>query len=292
MMLSPQFPLVSTFRTALLNLLHEFECGHSRVCLPARVDRFPPQSRQMHYHTLPELVLQISGETLLECPCEDLHVRAGELCLTQSCLPHYERPQETASPFLNLVLLFTDQHIGVHAAGDSGGKICTLQRIDLYTRHIDGMLTYIAQMTQHWQMASPWHRQIICGLGMALVSELLEALDQSALSAPAVPHKVMLCTSLVMRQLSDPHLSVKTLADHLDWTPDYLSFAFHAATGTRLHTFIATQRHLLAKRLLTGSDLSIAEICRACGYEDPSYFTRIFKRFQDCTPGTYRRQHE
>jgi AraC-like DNA-binding protein len=127
---------------------------------------------------------------------------------------------------------------------------------------------------------------------MTLVSELLEVLEQSAHATPAVPHKIMLCTSLIMRQLSDPNLSVKMLAEQLDWTPDYLSFAFPAAIGSRLHTYIATQRHKLAKRLLTGSDLTIAEIGRACGYEDPSYFIRVFKRQQNCTPGIYRHQHE
>ncbi|HEY3417655.1 MAG TPA: AraC family transcriptional regulator [Armatimonadota bacterium] len=286
-----KYQLIPTCRTALQQLLREFERGQMPVCLPTRIDRLPVHARPMHFHLLPELVLQISGDSELECPGERLYVRTGELCITPSCLPHLEHPVEIAAPFLNLVMLYTDQHISLHSAECSGGKIVIQQHCTLCTRQMAGMVTYIEQMTRHWQMASLWHRQIIRGLGMALVSELLETVEQHTLSTPAEPHKVTFCTNLVMQRLSDKTLSVKMLAEHVDWSPDYLSFAFHAATGSRLHTFIATQRHELAKRLLTGSDLAIADICQACGYEDPSYFTRVFRRQQGCTPGTYRRQH-
>lgn len=52
---------------------------------------------------------------------------------------------------------------------------------------------------------------------------------------------------------------------------------------------IIQERILLeAKRLLFHSQLSIKEIAFALGYEDPSYFNRIFKQKVDLTPAGFR----
>jgi transcriptional regulator GlxA family with amidase domain len=44
-----------------------------------------------------------------------------------------------------------------------------------------------------------------------------------------------------------------------------------------------------ARRLLESSDAAADEIGVAVGYEDPSFFRRLFKRRAGVTPGRYRR---
>ena len=44
-----------------------------------------------------------------------------------------------------------------------------------------------------------------------------------------------------------------------------------------------------AKRLLEASDRAVDEICFEIGYEDPSFFRRLFKRRTGVAPGRYRR---
>ena len=46
-----------------------------------------------------------------------------------------------------------------------------------------------------------------------------------------------------------------------------------------------------AKEMLTGTDLSIAEIARKLTY-DPSNFSKFFKKFTGYTSGEFRRQHK
>ena len=43
-----------------------------------------------------------------------------------------------------------------------------------------------------------------------------------------------------------------------------------------------------AKELLIASNMSILDICEATGYEEQSYFTRIFKRYQGMSPNAFR----
>lgn len=54
-------------------------------------------------------------------------------------------------------------------------------------------------------------------------------------------------------------------------------------------------QYLLKYRLMQGASLlrsapaaGIAEISAACGFDDPSYFSKQFRRFYQCTPREYR----
>ena len=46
---------------------------------------------------------------------------------------------------------------------------------------------------------------------------------------------------------------------------------------------------LEAKRQLAYTDLTIAEICYKLNFEDPSYFSRFFRRETGMTPNVFRK---
>src|SRR5690606_28731038 len=64
---------------------------------------------------------------------------------------------------------------------------------------------------------------------------------------------------------------------------------FKTATGTTLIEHLQNLRVEEAKRLLETTDLPTDEICARVGYEDGSFFRRLFKRSTGLTPGQYRR---
>ena len=45
-----------------------------------------------------------------------------------------------------------------------------------------------------------------------------------------------------------------------------------------------------SQKLLLFSELSVNEICDAVGFEDQSYFVKVFRRYTGMTPGKYRKQ--
>ncbi len=47
-----------------------------------------------------------------------------------------------------------------------------------------------------------------------------------------------------------------------------------------------------AKRLLAFTDLTSSEICYQTGFEDPSYFTRLFRKKAGMTPGAFREKYQ
>lgn len=63
---------------------------------------------------------------------------------------------------------------------------------------------------------------------------------------------------------------------------------FRAATGMSPRAFWQQQRIVLAKELLLKTNLSVGDIAWRVGYEDASYFTRLFQREMLLTPSDYR----
>ena len=67
---------------------------------------------------------------------------------------------------------------------------------------------------------------------------------------------------------------------------------FKAATGATLIDYLQNVRIEKAKRLLESGNRPVDEISVAAGYEDASFFRRLFKRRTGLTPGQYRRMFQ
>ncbi len=84
-------------------------------------------------------------------------------------------------------------------------------------------------------------------------------------------------------------LSLAELAHHAGLSPSRYSALFKAQTGTAPVEHHIGLRIQAACRLLSTTVLSVKEICTLLGYEDPLYFSRLFKKIMGSSPSTYRR---
>jgi AraC-like DNA-binding protein len=71
-------------------------------------------------------------------------------------------------------------------------------------------------------------------------------------------------------------------------SPAYFSTIFKEEMAVSFSEYVNRLRVGLAKSLLSGSDLALTDIAGRCGFEDQSYFSRIFKRIAGISPGRYR----
>jgi transcriptional regulator GlxA family with amidase domain len=65
---------------------------------------------------------------------------------------------------------------------------------------------------------------------------------------------------------------------------------FHAATGYQPVDYVHTIRIEEAKQLLETNTVGVEEVGHIVGYEDPTFFRRLFKRKAGLTPAAYRRK--
>ena len=81
---------------------------------------------------------------------------------------------------------------------------------------------------------------------------------------------------------------VPNLAAAAGVSVSHLSRLFHRAMGETLEGYIIRKRIELARRLLLDPAGSIAEVANACGFTDPNYFSRAFRKQTGCSPREYR----
>lgn len=70
----------------------------------------------------------------------------------------------------------------------------------------------------------------------------------------------------------------------------YLSKMFKEQYGITVGSFLLQARITKAKHLLRFTDFSIEQIAAECGMKDANYFTRMFKKIEEMTPGEYRKR--
>lgn len=88
----------------------------------------------------------------------------------------------------------------------------------------------------------------------------------------------------------DKKLDIQALAKLCFTHPSHLSRKFKQETGQTITDFHQMIRIDHAKHMLKHENLPVSEIAWLVGYEDASYFTRVFKKNTGYTPTEYRNQ--
>lgn len=85
--------------------------------------------------------------------------------------------------------------------------------------------------------------------------------------------------------------TVAAIAAQLKMSPGYLSDVLRQETGRpaidHIHSYLISE----AKNLLIGTDLTISQIAYQLGFENPPYFSRLFRKETDLSPVSYRKQN-
>ncbi|MSD91176.1 AraC family transcriptional regulator [Bifidobacterium asteroides] len=83
-------------------------------------------------------------------------------------------------------------------------------------------------------------------------------------------------------------ISVASVAENFNYSPSYLSTIYKRRFGIGITGQIRRVRIERAQELLLSTSMGVSQIAEACGYDDPKYFMRVFKRFSGLTPTRYR----
>jgi transcriptional regulator GlxA family with amidase domain len=87
----------------------------------------------------------------------------------------------------------------------------------------------------------------------------------------------------------DECISLSDLAKAAGLSRMHFAAQFRAATGCRPHDYVLQRRIDRAKEILSSTDLPLAEVALATGFQEQSYFSTVFKRLTDETPARWKR---
>ena len=83
---------------------------------------------------------------------------------------------------------------------------------------------------------------------------------------------------------------VTQMVSHSGLRPRTFARRFRSATGLLPMAYVHAIRIEEAKKLLESEDANVEDIGHIVGYEDPTYFRRLFKRKTGMTPASYRKK--
>ena len=117
--------------------------------------------------------------------------------------------------------------------------------------------------------------------------------DESELAAadPKASLFESLCT-YIDNNFTSTDLSLKRIADIFSYTEKYLSHLFKKNTGINFNAYLTDLRMKHAVRCIEGGMRGIPLIAEACGYYDPVYFTKVFRRVYGESPRAYIKKKE
>lgn len=88
----------------------------------------------------------------------------------------------------------------------------------------------------------------------------------------------------------DKSLKSEDISNKFNYSPSYLYTIFKKRTGYSLVHFMNLKKIQRACEYLKYTDLSIKEIGYSLGFQDPLYFSRLFKKYMDHSPRAYRKK--
>ena len=173
---------------------------------------------------------------------------------------------------------------------------------------------------RYWTMDGPQAYDLCCGFGLSeglypaqsvphdLFEDLAEAiLDVSArgeryasalafrlLTVAAFPPQASMppvvaqCIAYIDQHWQDSGLTIQHIADEIDLHRSQLTRQFTEVQGISPIQYLTGRRIQAAQGLLKRSDLSIQAVAQESGFEDPSYFSRVFRQRCGMTPLQFR----
>ncbi|MCU6707353.1 AraC family transcriptional regulator [Paenibacillus sp. J5C_2022] len=89
----------------------------------------------------------------------------------------------------------------------------------------------------------------------------------------------------------DRTITLDEVAQHVHLNASYLSHLFKELTGMKYIEYLTEYRMDKAKSLLADTNWKVYEVGEMVGYENPRYFTLIFKKYTGQSPLEYRNAH-
>jgi AraC-like DNA-binding protein/mannose-6-phosphate isomerase-like protein (cupin superfamily) len=244
---------------------------------------------KMQYHFRPEFFIQLGGSTEFNFPDQRLTLNAGEFCIVPKGMPHFEVVRTGAEPFENVVVSFYRNTIDVHLAHEGPAGRPVADDVHFFTSgmHQD-LISHLDRICELSHADQKVYSEAIRGLLLAELALLKTLVESPGSHLPTATDTISLCEWLIQHNLEQVELGLDFLAAELSCSPTYLSKLFHRTTGERMIERIQRLRMQSAIESLRNTRLSVKAIATGCGFADPNYFCRTFRKTYGCSPQQYR----
>ncbi|MGX7163920.1 response regulator transcription factor [Enterococcus massiliensis] len=94
--------------------------------------------------------------------------------------------------------------------------------------------------------------------------------------------------TFIKQNYTNPDISLNMVAEEVSLSPAHFSTIFSQSLGKTFIDYLTDQRIQHAKKILAETNHRLSEIALEIGYNDPNYFSFLFKKKQGVSPTEYR----
>lgn len=252
---------------------------------------------ETHYHChedFLELSFIISGSVDYVIEGNNYTLKKGQVLISNPGVYHQE--------FLTADTNCQELHIGL--TNSNLFNCCNKNYMDIGDSHILNMIKYkddilkicneILDEQRNYKKTSPFMlKSLIMKLLILLhreINEELPNLNSNEVSFKSREKKSLVeaITKYFNNNYKDD-ISLYTLSKNMYLSPVYISKIFKEVMGDSPINYLIRIRLAKAKELLENSKLTIKEISEEVGYNDPYYFSKLYKKYYDVSPSKDRK---
>nr|WP_294493978.1 AraC family transcriptional regulator [uncultured Mediterraneibacter sp.] len=252
----------------------------------------------LHWHAELELIVIKKGRGIVSADLEKRSVASGDIVLIRPGQLHsIEQEAEYSMEYENIIfkpeLLIS-----------SGSDLCAERFILPFMNGSLPSETYLTPVLPCYDGLSSCIRQIdlLCGTRAEAYQLAVKGLlfqffyllisnRQKKETASAPQTKSLEKMKTVLKYVEDhytEHITIDDMAALTYYSKSHFMKFFKQHMGTGFIEYLNDYRLTMAERLLRASDSSVLEIAEKSGFDNLSYFNRVFKRKYGISPGKWR----
>ena len=252
-----------------------------------------------HWHTEMEIIAIKKGEGIVSVNLVPYQVKAGDFIIVlPGCLHSISALGYALMEYENI--LFKPEMLKSRNTDSCNldclnpllnGYVNFPERIHSKLEYYNSIRSCIDQMDEFSRDKPSGYQMGIKGCLMILLFHLY---TNNTKMTQIKPKKSLEKLKLVLDYIHNNYqnqITIEEIADICHYSPSHFMKFFKETMGCGFVQYLNDYRLTLAAKLLQTTDDNILEISHQTGFENLSYFNRLFKRKYNRTPTTYREQN-
>lgn len=235
----------------------------------------------LHWHDKLELLLFLTDNTKVLCDDKLYPIQQGDLLVINPCVLHQN---------------FGGRYYCIHIRKEFfEGMGCDSRAIMPFIKADENILHMVERMCNAGQEKQEWSLLEVKALAYQLMAYLLK--HYKAESKPVGKETAKVGKTGQVDQILDyianhchEKITTAILSQICHLNENYLCALFKNKMGITIGEYINNFRVEKATVLLRNTSFSITEIAAQVGFDDPGYFTRVFKKHTGVTPREFRKK--
>lgn len=255
----------------------------------------------MHWHEEVEFFLLHEGEILFQLDTDSFMLRAGEAVFIESGDIHAAYPLN-GEPCVYTALVF-DPDLLASARYDAIQQTAVLPLVEkrqtfprLLTPGVAWqaeLIGYLRRMMEAYTQRSPGYPVLIKGLLLVMLAQLFaedHAVNRSRIEGADTTkiNRLKKVILYIQDHYRDP-IRIQELAGLIPMSEGQFCRFFKSMTRKTPVDYINTYRIRQAADLLQRTERKISDIALEVGFDNVSYFIKVFRRNMQCSPSGFRR---